>query len=85
MKLATQFCFDGITPEDTGLFSDEYLDADIWNTIINIAPAFNETFVFCKLFGKIIDCEKLFYPQITERGLCYTFNTFNVHEMFTNE
>lgn len=66
---------------------DEYSkdDEDIWDTINGIAPAFNETFVFCKLFNKWIDCNKLFVPQITGRGLCYTFNSLNANDMFTNE
>lgn len=88
MKLANQFCYEGST---SGIFSgvsNEYLDDDaddLLNTINEFAPAFNETFVFCKLFGKRIDCDKLFVRRTTERGLCYTFNTLNAHELFTNE
>lgn len=85
MKLASQYCYDSVFPSVTQNFSDEYLDDNTWSTINDIAPEFNETFVFCKLFGKWVDCGDLFVPRTTERGLCYSFNTLNVDEMFTNE
>lgn len=85
MKMASQFCFEGFLDGMNNKFSDEYLDEEMWNTINDIAPPFNETFVFCKLFNKWIDCDKLFYQRSTERGLCYTFNTLNIHEMYTDE
>lgn len=87
MKLVKQFCFEHQSPSVTDEFVDEYLkdDDNIWNIINAIAPAFNETFVLCKLFNKWIDCKKLFVPQITGRGLCYTFNTLNANEMFTDK
>lgn len=85
MKLATQYCTDGIFPSVIRNFSDEYLDINSWTTIKEIAPAFNDTFVFCKLFNKWIDCNKLFVPRTTQRGLCYSFNTLSVYQMFTNE
>lgn len=85
MKLASQYCYDSVFPSVTRNFSDEYLDDSVWSAINEIAPAFNETFVFCKLFDKWVDCNKLFVPRTTERGLCYSFNTLNVYEMFTDE
>lgn len=85
MKLASQYCTDDIFPSVVSEFSDEYLDVNSWTTIKEIAPAFNETFVFCKLFDKRFDCGMLFVPRTTERGICYSFNTLNVYQMFTNE
>lgn len=85
MKLASQCCFDGVAPNVTKKISDQYLDDNTWSTFIDIAPAFNETFIFCKLFGKKTDCRELFVPRTTERGLCYTFNSLNFHDMHTNE
>lgn len=86
LKLITQFCNEGFSPpKETEHFSDEYLNDEIWSTIDGIAPAFNETYIFCKLFNKRIDCGKLFVPRITERGLCYTFNGLNGRDMFTTK
>lgn len=85
MKLVSQYCFEGTAPYVTSKFPDDYIDDDTWSTINELAPPFNETFVFCKLFNKRIDCNKLFVPQITDRGLCYIFNTLNANEMFTDE
>lgn len=85
MKLASQYCYDSVFPSVARNFSDEYLDDDTWSVINEIAPAFNDTFIVCKLFDKLIDCGKLFVPRTTERGLCYSFNTLSVREMFTDE
>lgn len=84
MKLACQFCFDDFTLDFTRSFSDEYLDDHTWSDFNEMAPAFNETIIQCILFNEQINCEQLFFPQITDRGLCYTFNAFSVHEMFTS-
>lgn len=87
IKLVSQFCFDieGFAVKAIDKFPDEYLDDEMWNIANDIAPAFNETFINCKLFNKRIDCDKIFFPQMTERGLCYTFNTLNVQDMYTTQ
>lgn len=85
MKLACQFCDDGSAYNALKSFPDEYLDDNAWSVINDMAPKINDTFIHCKLFNEEIDCTKLFFPRISERGLCMTFNAFNVHEMFTNE
>lgn len=85
MQLASQYCFDGSSPDMLEKFPDKYLDDDVFDAINGIVPALNETLIFCKLFNKWIKCDELFVPQITERGLCYSFNTLNVHDMFANE
>lgn len=88
MKFANQFCYEGTTSGLFSGFTDKYLEDDednLWNTINEIAPAFNETLINCKLFGKEINCDKLFVARTSERGLCYTFNTLNAYQMYTNE
>ena len=85
LKLSSLICFDGVKPCACGNFSDDYLDNNIWGSIQDLAPAFSDTFVHCKLFNKKIDCGTLFVPRTTERGQCYSFNTLNHHEMFTDE
>lgn len=88
MNVANQFCYEGSGSIMFSRFSNKYLDAeedDLWDTISDFAPPFNETLVDCKLFGEQIDCDKLFVARTSARGLCYTFNTLNSYEMYTNE
>lgn len=86
MKLVNQCCFDGFAPKRIKRFSDDdYFDDNTWSTLNNIAPALNETFIYCKLFGETRNCSDLFVPRKSERGLCYTFNSLNPHDMFTDE
>lgn len=85
MKVVGHLCEDGLSKRVLNLFPDEYMDLDMWSTIKEITPNFNDTFVFCQIFDKPEDCERLFNPIITESGLCYTFNALHVADMLTNE
>lgn len=85
MNVASKLCEEDIVKDIIDYLPDEYLDEQTLTTIKDIAPEFNETFVGCQLFGNEKDCDKLFYPIITERGLWYTFNSLNLREIVTNQ
>lgn len=85
MSVASKLCEEDIVSEIIDQLPDEYLDDQTLATIQDIVPAFKETFVGCYLFGAQEDCHKLFYPIITERGLCYVFNALNLREIVTDQ
>lgn len=85
MTVASKLCEEDIVSEIIQYLPDEYLDDQALATIVDIAPEFKETFVGCYLFGVEEECDKLFYPIITERGLCYVFNALNLREIVTDQ
>lgn len=85
MSLASKLCEEDIVSEIINYLPDEYLDDQTLATIEDIAPEFKETFVGCYLFGAEEECDKLFYPIITDRGLCYVFNSLALREIVTDE
>lgn len=85
MKMAVQYCEESLVDDIITMLPDAHVDNGIWQTIKEIALDQNETFVFCRIFDRKDDCEKLFRPVVTEAGLCYTFNSLNMNEMITNE
>lgn len=85
MKVACQFCEETFASSIVAMFSDEYADDSILTIATGMAPEQSKIFPFCGLFGKAIDCENIFFPIITEAGLCYTFNSLNIREMATNQ
>lgn len=86
MKVACHFCEEKIVSSIIQMFSDEYAADSILSIIKDMAPEQHKTILFCKLFGTWTNCENIFFPIITEAGLCYTFNSLNMLEtMVTNE
>lgn len=85
MNVVSKLCEEDIVKQIVDSLPDEYLDDQFLATIKDIAPDFEETFVECSLFGNSKKCDKLFYPIITERGLCYTFNSLNLRDIVTDQ
>lgn len=85
MNAIGQFCADGIAAKVLEQLPDEYLDDSILSTLVDVSPLFHETFISCKLFGKYKNCSDWLFPTLTEDGLCYTFNSINQFEKFTNQ
>lgn len=66
-------------------FEDEFTDESIYDTIQVLAP-FQSDLMFLSLWQGIFDrFEKLFYPVLTDEGLCFSLNTLNSQDMYTNK
>lgn len=64
---------------------ENFSDTSILSVFRDLAPSFDETFSSCKLFHKWSTCAEMFYPIITEEGICYVFNALNINEVATDE
>lgn len=84
MKIASQICDQTFAQELLDNFTDIYSDSSMLEIIRNVAPSFNMTVYDCKFLDET-QCGKLFFPIITEEGLCYTFNTMNMNEIATEK
>lgn len=87
MKVVNQMCvYQGAHQTITNLFpTDSHIDNSIYETIERISPNFNETFIFCKLFDKWINCNEILFPFLTDEGFCYTFNAISLGDLLTDQ
>lgn len=85
MKVMNQLCKFEKTRKVFKLFADEYAEKSMFQTMRSIDLDMNDTFAFCKLFDKWIDCDEIFFPVLTDTGICYSFNTMRLPEVLTNE
>lgn len=85
MKIVSQLCDDWTANDILEFFTDNFSDNSVLNTIKDIVPRFEDSFLFCKLFDKWTSCDKYLFPIITEEGLCYIFNAVNINETISNE
>lgn len=73
MNIVIQLCEDNDTPIDVHL-PGNFDDSKPLEVIRRLAPIFKDTFLQCFFRDVWHECESLFSPMFTEKGLCYTFN-----------
>lgn len=85
MKVATQICENRISMQVSQMFPDELADDSILSTIEEMAPELDDTIVQCKVFDSDRNCAEIFFPIVTETGICYSFNLLNIKDLLTDE
>lgn len=66
-------------------FHGNFANESIYKTIPEISILFNETFKDCEWQNKHYNCSELFLPILNGDGLCYTFNSLNSKDFYTEE
>lgn len=65
--------------------SKQFANGSIYDTITDIAPPFNRTFIDCVWKSKVYNCSELFKPIWSNDGQCFAFNVLNSRDIYTNE
>lgn len=64
-------------------FENEFTNESIYDTINDLALTINDTLFNCNWKNKMRDCSQTFSPVLTDLGICFTFNSPNSDEIFT--
>lgn len=85
MGLAVQMCEREPDEKILKLLPNRNFNDSVYQTMSEILPEFNETIVLCNLFDNWTKCVDIVYPTLSEKEICYSFNTISLMEYVTNE
>ncbi|KAL4720041.1 hypothetical protein ACJJTC_010005 [Scirpophaga incertulas] len=84
-KLLESLCS---THNDSDIFEDNIAESADWeytrSFLINITQQCNEMLTSCRWNSNVMSCQDLFNAQLTDEGLCCTFNVVHRDKMFRN-
>lgn len=60
-------------------------NASIVRTLYDMSIKIEDSMLDCKWRSKKTSCESLFRPILTEEGFCFTFNSLNSRDIYTEE
>lgn len=60
-------------------------DASIVQTLHDMSLKLNDSIEDCKWRNKNKKCSELFRPILTEDGICFTFNSLNSQDIYTEK
>lgn len=58
---------------------------EIIDTLTEVKPLFDDTFLDCKWRNSPIQCKEIFHKVVTEDGVCYSFNALSPAEIYRAE
>ncbi|EDW17776.1 pickpocket protein 28 [Drosophila mojavensis] len=58
---------------------------EIIDTLTEVKPLFNDTFLDCKWRNSPTKCKEIFHKVVTEDGVCYSFNALSPAEIYRAE
>lgn len=61
-----------------------FTDASLIRDLDNISIKLNDSLHNCKWHGDDKDCSTLFRPILTENGICFTFNSLNSRDIYSD-
>ncbi|XP_013189656.2 pickpocket protein 28 [Amyelois transitella] len=84
-KLLQSLC---VPQNDADIFEDEIAESADWDHtrsfLINVTQPCTEMIPLCKWNSEVKSCQDLFNAQLTDEGLCCTFNVVHRDKMFRN-
>lgn len=63
----------------------KFTGRQIFDIIQDKGHTFNYTMMACRWRNDVGRCEKFFKTILTEEGVCFTFNSLNSHDIYTEE
>ncbi|KAF7281904.1 hypothetical protein GWI33_004065 [Rhynchophorus ferrugineus] len=63
----------------------EFADYHLFEFLNDVQPNFDEMLSHCMFMGKPYSCSDLFFPVITDEGLCYTFNLLDRSQLYRDD
>ncbi|XP_072397815.1 pickpocket protein 28-like [Diabrotica undecimpunctata] len=58
----------------------KFIDENIYEVLAKVQ--FTSPLSFCKYMGKLVACDEIFEPIITDDGICYSFNVLDKSDLF---
>ncbi|XP_039442696.1 pickpocket protein 28-like [Culex pipiens pallens] len=67
------------------VFTNETFDDDCVKLLQQMKIPQNEVFLYCQWRDENVDCSEKFRPTLTEKGICYTFNSLSEDDLLRKE
>lgn len=88
MEALTQMC--DFLPDLFDVYNRDDLEPlittdELYDLIYDMAPTFEDTIKICWWLGKLVNCSDIVFPVMTEEGICFTYNSLNSYEIYSDK